>query len=271
MSAPAFPTTVDSKTAAVVRYHLAQRPALAAYFGADAIREMSYAETRARLPAPFLAVIPAPVKDLQLTSGQAGGIASVLIQAFLQRESPHFDSSLTPPDLPTLADGGAGVLTGAYRYRLTGYTSTAETFATDLTDAITVTAKQITVTIPAASGFTGLRLWRTGAGKTAARFRALVAPGEVLVDNRPDSRLEDELAPEKFAAEKLCAEIKCALADKAMLSDIGTGLAQSDMVIDFKEAGDTVSAERNQRIKAVLASFTIHYNFRTRVSNLETL
>lgn len=271
MSGPAFVSTVDDKPARLVRYHLAQWAPILAYFGADRIREMSYAETRARLPAPFLAVIPLPVKDMQLTGGQSGGIASVLVQAFLQRESPHFDSSLTPPDLPVAAAGAAGALTGAYRYRLTGYTSTAETFATDLTDPLTVSAKRIMVTIPSAPGFTGLRLWRTEAGKTCARFLKLVSSGDVVEDNRSDARLDDETAPEKFGAEKLMASVKCALANNATLKDIGTSLDQSEMVVDFKEAGDTVSAERNQRIKSVLASFTLHYPFKTRISNLSTL
>lgn len=83
------------------------------------------------------------------------------------------------PDKPTLVQGIAGALTGVYRYRLTSIHPEGETEGGEVSAAITVAAKHITVTFPSRVPDSVLTAW--GLYRTAAGGSAYLKVGDVAI------------------------------------------------------------------------------------------
>lgn len=76
---------------------------------------------------------------------------------------------VSKPSAPTLASGGAGSLTGVYKYAVSYYTADGETEPSVYSSSITTASERVTVTIPTSSdnNVIGRRIYRTLAGATA--------------------------------------------------------------------------------------------------------
>jgi hypothetical protein len=118
-------------------------------------------------------------------------------------------TALTPPAAPTLADGGAGGLTGTYTYYLAWKDPENGALSNPSVSAsITVTAKQVDLTLPSGGGTYGdypIHVYRSGGANTAIRFVAEVAAGvTAYTDNVADTALTDELQTNRDPFPAVC-------------------------------------------------------------------
>lgn len=101
------------------------------------------------------------------------------------------------PSSVTLADGGAGVLTGVYTYAYTATYDSDPTHESSIgsTSQINVTSRQVNVDVAPIVGPgapTGYNLYRSKANGTTLYYRSAITPGGTpdLVDNMADTALD---------------------------------------------------------------------------------
>jgi len=274
-----FKSTVDDKVPALVREYLAADAtdsaddlSLAGWFGVENIELREYEEFVSPFPAPFLAVSPRALIDRRQLGMEAFATYSVDLTVLLPKQTAA-TTALARPAAPAVSVGSAGLLTGAFRYALTGFTATAESYASNLSTAVTLTAQKGEVTIPSLGSFDGFRLWRTRANRTSPQFLDVVyAPG-VYVDNWPDSALGDEAAPDTLGAIKLFSRIRRVVVREGAetLRNIlsgGGGVSIAQATTTLADVSDKVSAERNQREKVMRVTYEIRYRMTDRQSTL---
>jgi hypothetical protein len=91
----------------------------------------------------------------------------------------------TPSTGPTLADGGAGTLTGTFTYKYTNVRNNVQTLPSSASSPIVVSSKKVDVTVPAGDSFTThQRIYRSSDGVTYKLCGTLTGSGGgVFTDN----------------------------------------------------------------------------------------
>lgn len=271
MSLARFPEIIDSQIPALVRAYLAADAVLPLWL---TIADHDYEELAGPIRAPYLAVVPAEVKDREAPSGVANAEYPVDLVFFLPRQTPAV-AALTTPSAPTTVGGAAGAVTGTFRHSVTYYTATGESYASDLSDAVTVAGQRITVTIPTGpAGTVGRRVWRTQDGRLCDRFLDVVADNTTTVysDNYLDAALGGEIAPFRYLGRRLAAAAKVVVSVNRTLKNLlpgGGGRQMTDATMTLIDKLDHIDASRNQRVKVIRCLFSIHYAMATRLSVIE--
>lgn len=262
-------TTVESRIPHWVRYYLAADTTLSGIFGTENIQALESAEFGIELAAPYLAVTPLPLPDIRQTGQRFVADYPVWVTAFLPRPG-RINRALSTPGTPALAEGAAGLLTGTYYYAVTGWNGDGESWASERSASITVTAKKITVTIPTVSGAWGRRLWRTKAGRTFPQFLCVIPENTStsFSDNLPDSHLVEEMAPDEWFGQKLSGAIKASLmtSNAQVLKDSGTLEPLVDGLFGLTEVSDRVIPGKNQRRLVLRVTYGVYADGQTRRS-----
>lgn len=276
-----FKSTIDDKVPALVREYLAADAtdsaddlSIRGWFGLAGIRVHEYEELAAPFPAPYLAVTPGPLVDRRQLGQDAQATYNIDLHFFLARQSPALPADvIARPATPAVAAGAAGLLTGAYRYALTGRTAAGEGFASDLSAVLTLAAQKGAVTIPALGANLCYGLYRTKAGRTSPQFLDNVFTAGTYVDNWPDATLWHKPAPDVLGATKLFSRIRRVIVAEGAetLRNIlpgGGGVSIAQATTSLADISDKVSAERNQREKVIRITYEIRYRMSDRQSTL---
>ena len=113
------------------------------------------------------------------------------------------------PGAPSVATGAAGVLTGAYKYRVTFVTAIGETEGGTVSSTVNPSSQQVSVTaMPTGpSGVTSRKLYRTLAGGSTYKLLATIADNSTTTyaDNIADGAL-GATAPTDTSAGALAAQ-----------------------------------------------------------------
>lgn len=104
----------------------------------------------------------------------------------------RFSKVAKPSSAPTLATGGAGALTGNYKYCFTYYTSNGETECSTASGTYAASAEQIAVTFTtSAETITGRKIYRTQAGGSVYNLVTTIANNSATsyTDNATDASI----------------------------------------------------------------------------------
>lgn len=169
---------------------------------------------------------------------------------------------LTIPAAPTAGTHATGSLTGTFGYRLTEITDDGESFASPAL-AVTVTSKwpQLTLPAPSSASVVGWRVWRTEAGRTAARWAGTaIRSASTWTDSTLDAALGDELAPVRGMREQLANVIRQALygQDRETLPDGGYYHADAALRVDVLP--QSISTRRNMIVYPLEARYPAIYD-----------
>lgn len=265
MTSPIYADAVQARVLKGIRKAYADDQNVLAFFGANGIREISYEELEHPIRPPFLAIVSGQAKAERVVSRQADLIYSVPLVAFLPRQTPANPNVPTPTGL-SVAAGAAGPLTGVYAYRLTGWNAEGESWASgEVGVTLSADAADLTFgTIP--SGVTGLRVWRTEAGRTAFRYLETLQADAVALgtwtDAVPDADLGDELAPIRLFGENLKDYLRLVLFAKETLRD-ENGVDLCDAALVFGDRVDVIDRARNLRVIGMAAACSTIFSVET--------
>lgn len=241
-------------------------PWVASFFGPAGIREHDDSEVSGWTPAPpYVAVLPGTMRETRAAGDVVRATMGVRVLVYLQTMIPTAPW-ITPPQAPTAATGSAGALTGTRLYAVTAYDGSGESCVLDTGGIVatslpvTYAAQRGTITMPAVTGVSGLRLWATRLGGKAFYFHSLAASGAVVTDNLLDTELSLEMAPIRFLGRRLVSAVKRALVTRERMD----GKAFAAMAFD----GDTTRAENGVQVHEFQAFVPLRMDVTTRESTV---
>lgn len=222
--------------------------------------------------APYLAVVPGDLGEPgRGLSSQVHGTYLVNVLLYLPPIPPRVDRDIAFTQVPTATvAAGAGALTGAYRWAMTGYTATGESFVPEtdgevlVTSELTLTAQNATLAFAALpAGLVGRCIWRTRAGGLRFQLEAIV-PGAATsyTSSRTDAQLLDVSAPIRHETRRLRSYIKRRLVLDQDLKVAGRARARN--LLFFRDRDDSFLPTANVRIVTIGAEFQIQFNAQER-------
>jgi len=271
MAIAIYSDTLDSEIPRLVANVLRSDGDALEYF--NGLADHDFEELRHWAPKPpYLAVVPGQLDETQVgLSDRVDATYRINVVAYLPLLSPSVDPGLSFSQVPAAAASGAGVLTGAYRWALTGYTDAAESFVPEasneplVTSALTLSSQKATLTLPALpDGFVGRCLWRTRAGGSRFRLEAVLGDATTYEAVAPDSDLLDVSAPIRHESRRLRSWIKRTLVLDADLRVAGRGRARKLMI--FADRDDAIRLDRAVRVVVVSASYSLTFDATERTS-----
>jgi len=253
-----------------VRAYLAADATLAAFFGGR-IQVREYQEQGGATPAPFLTVEHGRLDDKPTTSQGANARFEIDVTAYLPRYVTA-DATLATPSAPTAAAGSAGPLTVSRRYAVSHCTATGESYASDLSSPLSLTAQKGTVTVAVGPAGTVCRkLWATKTNELCPHFLDFV-PGNTATsytDEILDAALGDEIPPYPGDYGDIFEIVKRVLwANRQLFQLVPTATDNqlTDSIASFRDAKPTVDTTRNQLVWTTTATYSLHYSMSDRQS-----
>lgn len=231
------------------------------------ILDVSAEELSGPIKTPTLAVAARTPSQERQIGGEMNAGLGVVAFALLPRLTAG-RSDLTTPTAPTTAAGATGPLTGSYAYRLSQFGPLGESWATAPSAALVVSAKAITVTLPAlTSGYLGFRIWRTTATGTAYRHRAtLWAPTSPWTDTGLDTALGDELAPIRHLELNLLTEFQRIILTSEWLKE--ASVYRSEAIVSAAMGASRLITDRNILAIPIAFDVPVSYDPKTKLPTI---
>jgi len=217
VSVDGYDINLDAETPRLVAALLRADAWVAAFFGANGIREHDDSEVAAWTPIPpYVAVLPGALREQRTIGMGMRATAGVRFLVYLPAVTPTLPS-IVSPGVPVASVSGTGALTGVRMYAATACTAAGESCVEDstgivaLSSPVTYSGQKGSVVMPAHSTATTLRLWATKLGGKALYFHSFAAPAATVEDNLPDASLSLEMAPIRFLGRRITSALKQAL------------------------------------------------------------